>query len=77
MPPLDPKDETIVAAYISNGGNQTEAWRAGNPKSKAKPQTVHVEASKFFRQPKVRLQASFRQMLRSPLNCNGEVARAA
>jgi hypothetical protein len=58
MPPLDPKDETIVAAYITNGGNQTEAWRAGNPKSKAKPQAVHVEASKFFRQPKVRLRIS-------------------
>jgi hypothetical protein len=58
MPPLDPKDETIIAAYVTNGGNQTEAWRAGNPKSKAKPQTVHVEASKFFRQPKVRLRIS-------------------
>lgn len=58
MTPLDPKDETIVAAYISNGGNQTAAWRVGNPRSKAKPETVHVEASKFFRQPKVRLRIS-------------------
>jgi len=58
MPPLDPKDETIVAAYISNGGNQTAAWRVGNPRSKAKRETVHVEASKFFRQPKVRLRIS-------------------
>jgi hypothetical protein len=58
MPPLDPKDEVIVVAYISNGGNQTKAWRVGNPRSKAKPETVHVEASKFFRQPKVRLRIS-------------------
>jgi hypothetical protein len=58
MPPLDPKAETIVAAYVSNGGDQSGAWRAGNPESKAKPATVHVEASKFFRQPKVRLRIS-------------------
>jgi len=56
--PLDPKGEIIVAAYISNGGNQTAAWRAGNPNSKAKPETAHVEASKFFRQPKVRQRIS-------------------
>jgi len=31
MPPLDPKEEVIVAAYISNGGDQTAAWRVGNP----------------------------------------------
>jgi hypothetical protein len=58
MPPLDPKDEAIVAAYISNGGNQSGAWRAGYPRSKAKPETVHVEASKFFSRPKVRLRIS-------------------
>ena len=54
MPPLDPKEEAIVAAYISNGGDQTAAWRVGNPKSKAKRKTMHEETSKFFRQPKVR-----------------------
>jgi hypothetical protein len=58
MPPLDPKDESIVAVYVGNGGNQTAAWRAGNPNSKARPATAHVEASKFFRQPKVRLRVS-------------------
>ena len=26
MPPLDPKEEAIVAAHISNGGDQTAAW---------------------------------------------------
>jgi len=56
--PLDPKEEIIVVAFITNGGNQTAAWRAGNPNSKAKPETAHVEASKFFRQPKVRLRIS-------------------
>lgn len=51
---LDPKEETIVAAYIANGSNQVEAWRVGNPNSKAKPQTQHEMASKFFAQHKVR-----------------------
>jgi hypothetical protein len=55
MPPLDPKEEAIVAAYIRNGGNQSDAWRAGHPTSKAKPSSVQVEASKFFAKPKVRL----------------------
>jgi hypothetical protein len=55
MPLLDPKEEVIVAAYMQNGGNQTEAWKAGNPNSKAKAQSIHVQASKFFSQDKVRL----------------------
>lgn len=55
MPPLEPHEEAIVAAYIENGGNQTEAWKATHPGSKAKPQSMHVQASKFFSQDKVRL----------------------
>lgn len=55
MPALDPKAEAILAAYMENGGNQTEAWKAANPDSKAKPNSVHVQASKWFAQDKVRL----------------------
>jgi hypothetical protein len=55
MPALDPKAEAILAAYMQNGGNQTEAWKAANPDSKAKPQTIHVKASQFFAQDKVRI----------------------
>src|SRR5690242_1454473 len=53
--PLEPHEEAIVAAYIENGGNQTEAWKSTHPGSKAKPQSMHVQASKFFAQDKVRL----------------------
>ena len=55
MPPLDPVEEAVVVAYLENGGNQSEAWRAGHPNSKAKAQSVHVKASQFFAQDKVRL----------------------
>lgn len=55
MPPLDPKSEAILAAYLANGGNQTDAWKAAHPDSKAKPQSIHVKASQFFAQDKVRL----------------------
>ena len=54
MPPLDPKSEAILAAYMENGGNQTEAWKANHPDSKAKPETIHQKASRFFAQGKVR-----------------------
>jgi hypothetical protein len=54
MPPLDPKEEAIVAAYIRNGGNQTEAWKEAHPNSKAKPESMHQQASVFFRKLKVR-----------------------
>jgi hypothetical protein len=52
--PLDPKDEIIVRAYVANGSNHVEAWRVGNPDSKASAKTQHEMASKFFRQHKVR-----------------------
>lgn len=55
MPPLDPKSEAILAAYLENGGSQTEAWKAAHPDSKAKPASIHVKASQFFKQDKVRL----------------------
>lgn len=55
MPILDPIGETIVAAYITNGGNQADAWKAGHPNSKAKPDSIYAQASKFFSQDKVRL----------------------
>jgi hypothetical protein len=54
MPPLDPREEAIVAAYIRNGGNQTEAWKETHPNSKAKPESMHQQASVFFRKLKVR-----------------------
>jgi hypothetical protein len=59
--PLDPKSETIIDAYLINGGNQSDAWKAGHPNSKAKPSTIAVEASKFFAQPNVRLRIVERQ----------------
>jgi hypothetical protein len=55
MPPLDPKGEAIVVAYVRNGGNQTEAWKSCHPNSKAQPQTMHVKASQFFKKDKVRI----------------------
>jgi hypothetical protein len=55
MPPLDPREEEIVVACIRHGGNQTAAWRETHPKSKAKPNVMAVEASKFFARPNVRL----------------------
>jgi hypothetical protein len=54
MPPLDPREEAIVAAYTRNGGNQTAAWKETHPKSKATDKTLHEAASKFFAQSKVR-----------------------
>jgi hypothetical protein len=51
--PLDPKDEVIVRAYVANGSNQVEAWRVGNPDSKASVKTQHEKASRFFAQGKV------------------------
>jgi hypothetical protein len=52
--PLDPKEEAIVATYIKNGGNQTEAWKETHLHSKAKPESMHQQASVFFRKLKVR-----------------------
>lgn len=54
MPALDPKAEAILAAYMENGGNQTEAWRTAHPDSKAKAETLHQKASRFFAQGNVR-----------------------
>jgi hypothetical protein len=50
MPPLDPKEEAVVAAYIKNGGNQTAAWKSCHPESRAKAETIHQKASRFFAQ---------------------------
>ena len=61
MPALDPQSEAIIAAYIENGGNQTEAWKVGHPNSKAKPASIRVEASKFFSDPNIRLTLAERQ----------------
>lgn len=55
MPPLDPMSEAVLAAYIENGGNQSDAWRAAHPQSRAKPASIHAKASAFFKQDKVRL----------------------
>jgi phage terminase small subunit len=54
MPLLDPKDEIICRAYVANGSNQVEAWRVGNPDSKAIAKTQHEKASRFFSQGKVK-----------------------
>jgi hypothetical protein len=58
MPLLDPKEEAIIAAYIRNGGNQSEAWKETHPESKAKPATIYAKASAFFRKDKVRIRSS-------------------
>jgi hypothetical protein len=55
MPPLDPKEEAIVVAYIKNGGKQAEAWKETHPNSKAKPGSTYAQAAAFFRKDKVRL----------------------
>ena len=39
MVDLTDKEEAFCKAYVLNGGNQSEAWRTANPKSKAKPET--------------------------------------
>lgn len=54
MPPLDPLEEAVVAAYIENGGNQSEAWKTTHPESKASDKTINEKASRFFAQGKVR-----------------------
>jgi hypothetical protein len=46
--------DQIIAAYVKNGGNQSAAWKTANPDSKAKPESIHQKASKFFSQVKVR-----------------------
>lgn len=61
MPALDPKSEAIIDAYLVNGGKQTEAWRAGNPASKATNASAAVKASQFFKQDNVRLRIVERQ----------------
>jgi hypothetical protein len=35
--------------------NQSDAWKAAHPESKAKPASIHAKASAFFKQDKVRL----------------------
>jgi len=51
----DARAEAACQEYILNGGDQSKAYRKGFPKSlKWKAETVHVEASKFFSDPKVR-----------------------
>ena len=54
MVDLTDKEGAFCKAYVLNGGNQTEAWRAANPKSKAKPETQHSKASTMFAQDKVK-----------------------
>ena len=48
-------EEMMMLACIRNGGNQSEAYKAAHPGSKAKPKSIAVEASKFFSKPNVRL----------------------
>lgn len=55
MNDLTDKEEAFCKAYVLNGGNQTEAWRAANPKSRAKPETQHVKASIMYAQDKVKV----------------------
>ncbi len=55
MVELTDKEEAFCKAYVLNGGNQTEAWRVANPKSRAKPETQHVKASIMYAQDKVKV----------------------
>lgn len=52
---LTDKEEAFCKAYALNGGNATDAWREVSPKSKAKPETVNVLASRMVAKDKVRL----------------------
>ncbi len=54
MSKLTQKQEELAKAYILYHGNQSEAWRAQHPDSKATPKTVWEKASKAFSDSKVR-----------------------
>ncbi len=58
MSVLDPKREAIAAAYIANGGKQSEAYKSAHPNSKAGPKSIAVEASKIFADPNMRLRVA-------------------
>jgi hypothetical protein len=45
-------------AFILNGGNQSEAWREAYPDSKAKADSMHQAASRFFKLPQVQSRIS-------------------
>lgn len=57
--PLTPAQERACQEYVTNGGNQSEAYRVAYPKSrKWKPDAVHVNASQLFADARVRLRVA-------------------
>ncbi len=59
MTDFSPVEEQMMIACLRNGGNQSEAWKEAHPDSKAKPETIHQKASRFFSQGKVRARMAF------------------
>lgn len=56
MPALEPEEELILQHYVANGSkDQSAAWLAAHPNSKAKPNAINVMASRFFAKDKVKL----------------------
>ncbi len=58
MSVLDPKREVMAAAYVANGGKQSEAYKSAHPNSKASKRSIAVEASKIFSEPDMRLRVA-------------------
>ena len=52
--PTDTELDDYATEYIKHG-DQTKAWIAAFPKSKAKPETVHARASEFHKNSKVKV----------------------
>jgi hypothetical protein len=53
--PTDKEIEVYSTAIVLDGMTQSDAWRKTFPKSKAKDESVHVNASKLNDKPKVQL----------------------
>lgn len=52
--PSDLEATKYAQAFLTNGGDQTKAFKKAFPKSKAKPETLNNCASKFHKLPKIR-----------------------
>lgn len=55
LPELQDKQYNCIKRYLSNGFNKTEAYRYAYDTERMKTSSISVEASRFFKNPKVSL----------------------
>ena len=70
----NPRHEKAAQAFVENGGNRSEAYRAAFNAENMLDKTVHEEASRLFKRPEV--SARVGELLRATVEAHGVTVEA-